>query len=271
MRNDLTKVLCEQPRSQSHRTYGEYRHDRRFKYDEKLDQTQDAGELNIGLVGGGFTRESMKFRGHDKSFGEHLSPLEGIVRKSVGRKWDDVYSEICKAFDRRSATGTHIFQHLFDYIETKAYYGKDGTLMVFDRYFGERKLVPEEGSWRGSEIFYVDPDTGIVKQAKEGISRGQYYRELKARLAARAYAIERKVDENTTLKWEKGVWYEIKTEKRRYIKHVGIHWDGVRELISWSTPRPGSPVTAREVGTEIRVQVHKKTLSTKEKKRYNLI
>jgi hypothetical protein len=40
------------------------------------------------------------------SFGDHISPLRGFLRKNVGRPWDKVYSEFCEHADPRGVRGS---------------------------------------------------------------------------------------------------------------------------------------------------------------------
>jgi hypothetical protein len=66
---------------------------------------------------------------------DHLRPLERWLRSRIGQDWDTLWSEICKAADRRSLPGWHLRQHLHMLVET------------------ESRVIQETG-FRG---FYVDP------------------------------------------------------------------------------------------------------------------
>lgn len=54
-----------------------------------------------------------------KDLNENLSPLARFLEKSVGRKWSEVFAEIC-AVSPNSAVGSHVFQHLFDAVALSA-------------------------------------------------------------------------------------------------------------------------------------------------------
>jgi hypothetical protein len=41
-----------------------------------------------------------------------LSPLKRYLRSCVGRPWRKVHSELSRTLDRRSVTGSHIWDHL---------------------------------------------------------------------------------------------------------------------------------------------------------------
>lgn len=116
MREDLNKLLCERERIGHSDRYGSYRRLKHFKDESDI---EDSDELFTGV--GSSHRESMKIRyGYDtKSFNENLNPLYGFIHKSVGKKWDKIYSEICKVFDKRSVINQHILIHLFQKVETK--------------------------------------------------------------------------------------------------------------------------------------------------------
>jgi len=96
----------------------------------------------------------------DKSFGEHLGPLVRFLRSSIGRKWDDVYSEIRKVCPNDNAVNAHIYQHLWGYVDRVAYYKDDGKLYALDVWGLEHEVID-----RGRDnSFYVDSD-GILRRA----------------------------------------------------------------------------------------------------------
>ncbi|HEX5207865.1 MAG TPA: hypothetical protein VFW10_08705 [Steroidobacteraceae bacterium] len=145
MRSDLNKVICEHERRGSHDSYRQVRHKKSFALNE------DSPAF-----------ESMKARygGNIKDFGEHLSPLYGQVRKALGRRWDDLYSDLRRNFDARSVINAHILQHLYDRFEKDCYI-KNGEIYVGPRHF-------RYGGWRLRDQrnveFYVDPRDGIIKR-----------------------------------------------------------------------------------------------------------
>lgn len=148
-RYDLDKMMCEEPRRGSSGGYRAIRNTKRQKFDPDDPRTH-------------FTKQSMRrpYREHyiAKSFGEHLAPLEGFVRKSVGRKWDDVYSELRKVFKPDSIVHIHIYQHLWDYVTLPHEYKiEDGKFYTWG-YYG----WSEPYAWRGRPIWYVDQETGIL-------------------------------------------------------------------------------------------------------------
>lgn len=51
-----------------------------------------------------------------KQQSDRLSPLYRFIRKQVGRRWDDVYSELCSQADPRSVKGFHLRSHIEDIV-----------------------------------------------------------------------------------------------------------------------------------------------------------
>lgn len=149
MRPDLNKLLCEHERYGSKNHYGQIRHRKIFK-DDRSEEYENLP-----------SRESMTWRyAHDgwdsrKEFGEFLSPLYGFVRKNAGRKWDDVYSELCSVFDMSSVINKHILQHLFQMVEVKTYLD-DGVIM-YRPYRSASPVLDADGP-----EYYVDPTSGLL-------------------------------------------------------------------------------------------------------------
>lgn len=48
----------------------------------------------------------------DSGFTDKLNPTERFLASNAGRPWDDVYSELCRRFDRRSLKGWHLLRHV---------------------------------------------------------------------------------------------------------------------------------------------------------------
>lgn len=101
------------------------------------------------------TRESMrKGIGYDgKEQTDVLGPLKRFLTKNVGRRWDDVWSEVCE--HTQDFMGDHLRRHVSLYVEVNVH-EEDGKL-VNDR------GIPV-GIWR--DEFYVDLD-GILRKVNE--------------------------------------------------------------------------------------------------------
>jgi hypothetical protein len=144
MRHDMAKVITERGRRGS-----SYKKDRKG-YKKRLQKE------GLDYV----KRESMKARGDsDKDFTDVLSPLEGFLRKNVGRPWGKVCSEISAVLPASGGISLmHARGHLFqDFVEQHTQY-IDGE--VYDS-----KGYPLNSGWRRRQ-FYVDP-RGFLRQVDQ--------------------------------------------------------------------------------------------------------
>lgn len=161
MRKDLNKLLCERERWSSSNKFGYYRHMKEF--------AQGDGEEieNLPLREG--MRKRYKVRGNWKTFGENLNPLLGFIRKSVGKRWDDSYSELCSVFDMNSVINQHIEIHLFQFVERNVT-EENGILYYRNSWGGVARLVMEwNGPW-----YYIHPTTGILMENTARTSYKKY-------------------------------------------------------------------------------------------------
>jgi hypothetical protein len=88
-----------------------------------------------------------------KNLSDVLNPLKGYLHKSVGRHWDDVYSEICQNLDRRSVTGLHVFTHLWQFVAKNTVMCIDGKV---------REWAGGGGYLTEPYNYYIHPYTGIL-------------------------------------------------------------------------------------------------------------
>jgi hypothetical protein len=133
MRQDMQRVIVERPRIGS------------WRPSEKTGlRLRGAGEYGDDFdsgprrVSGGRGRHNWWVQ---KELNENLRPLLRFLRKSVGRSWDKVYSEIRECIDPRKAIGAHVLVHV-------------------------RQYVDESGRGRRDYGMYVDPRTGILRERK---------------------------------------------------------------------------------------------------------
>lgn len=184
MRSDMAKVVTERPRrghgNKSMKTSKTLSKDEIVDYAEDLD---DAGP----------TRHKVSRRGQygwdAKEFSDLLGPLRGFLRKQVGRPWNKVHSELCKHLDRRSVSGSHIWDHVNSEVEQHGYL--EGKLvMALPRY-----------SWRPRRVegLYVHPISGLLQWAPK-----QRYR-----YRPRVDPTLRKLDDQTELRQMDGIWYKL--------------------------------------------------------------
>lgn len=141
MRADMFKVIVERPRWGS-----------RNMRSAKLSAGRDHDRKFIGLK-----RHALEQVRSTKGFNENLAPLFRFVCKQVGRRWDDVFSEICEHLDTGSTVKMHVRTHLKDFVVINISRGRKGEL-ISDGYV----LEPgQRHGWWGE--LYVDPDDGLLK------------------------------------------------------------------------------------------------------------
>lgn len=259
MRNDLNKQLCERERHGHEMSYKTHRHDKKFHIPVEYD-----GEEFYGISSA--YREGMKKRYiNRKSFNENLRPLYGLIHKSVGRKWDDVYSEICSVFDKRSVINQHILIHLFQFVAHNCILVKEDGLYVRQHY--------EDVDLSASHFeYYVDPHDGVLKKNGQYRTYRQRFTEQKKRKQEQQLAVRRVLDKTTELRKVDGLWYEVKFEdvegtreirlenslyRKNYLRTVNVY------------PLRYDVLMCTHVGAP-RVAVSKRSLSRKEIKKYGL-
>lgn len=94
-----------------------------------------------------------------KSFNENLAPLRRYLWKQRGRRWDDVFSEICAHLDLDSTVKRHVRQHLDDFVLTHLSRGRHGE------WLHEGWVVAADPPRRRQRELYVDPADGVLKDA----------------------------------------------------------------------------------------------------------
>lgn len=177
MRKDIGKILTE--------TY-------RVKFDDykgKFPRVSKKVNETLYEYGGKISmRKPHALSGNRKDFGENLSPLRRFLETSVGRKWDDVYSEIKASVPNNGTIQNHLYQHLFDFVDFPRKVSKKlnnvGKLKGWGiqrgrRYSGSYNYL--QGGWHNLIRLFVHPDTGILCKAPEGETYRQYLRQTRAK------------------------------------------------------------------------------------------
>jgi hypothetical protein len=104
MRSDMSKVIVERPRLRRPLNNGSA-YPRGHLKNRWLPNLEDAPRI-----------ESMGGTYAEKWLNENLQPLVRFLRSSVGRRWDDVHSEIAAQISCKSAVQKHVLDHLRDYV-----------------------------------------------------------------------------------------------------------------------------------------------------------
>jgi hypothetical protein len=146
MRDDMAKVVTERPRrghrNTSRKTSGPKirRYDPDREYDEPS-RHPVARHRQYGYEA--------------KEFSDLINPLKRFLRSCVGRPWAKVHSELSRTLDRRSVTGSHIWDHVMSEIEVDCFIGDDGLA-----YSNRRRFLNMD---RPVEGLYVHPRTRLVR------------------------------------------------------------------------------------------------------------
>ena len=85
-----------------------------------------------------------------------IGPLRRFLRSCIGRPWNKIHSELSQKLDRRSLSGSHIWDHVRWEIETDCYIGAD-RLVYTTRFTYALSPVPVDG-------LYVHPKTGLIRE-----------------------------------------------------------------------------------------------------------
>lgn len=151
MRSDIKYLLCERERvGSSHPS---------LKWAKRLNPDCDYEDYDSGPCRASSARNWQKGNGLDhKTLNENLNPLYRFLKTSVGRPWNDVYSEIRAQIDPRRANGFHVLQHVGWYVNL--------TFDIEDRYThfvvdGEGKLQRGPASVRSSRRKRKEPVTSV--------------------------------------------------------------------------------------------------------------
>ena len=138
MRTDMKKVLTERPRIGHGRSY----HDIRARHTRA-----DFDDLP--------SKEGMRrpYSSHDderKEFNDLIGPLRRFLHSCRGRRWDDVWSEICAQLSNNTVD-SHLKDHVLRDVDIH-------TRMIDDKVFVNTRW----GGIREPVGLYVHPETGLV-------------------------------------------------------------------------------------------------------------
>jgi hypothetical protein len=188
----MKKVVVERPRGQSsvpNRKFGA-----RLRYIPGHDYEEQPKRVGISA--------SYRDYGYSaKWFTDVLGPLQRFLRRSVGRPWNDVYSEMCASLDKRKTTGQHIFDHVKDMVTANCFMGANGK--VCHLRWGRDQVEVEE--------LYVHPQTGLLCWAEPPNQR-----ELKRRRLLAEEVTWLASDNEVGFRKHDGIWYRV-TFKHVYV------------------------------------------------------
>lgn len=258
MRNDFNKVLTERPRRGHKRKHKEVRK----AYNSELKAGYDNEE--DGPLGG---TEGMKKpygrNGVDRKGNTDLwSAIRRFMLSRVGRKWDDVWSEVNRDLRESDDMRAHWRVHCKIEVDEKVSVAPNGKLW---RIAGRRRLFdlrkgewPLEGIPGCNKRFYVDPRDGILRKTPETVWPKRH-REIEQP----EYGWD--VGFGVTIKLIEGIWYDVTYTARLESYRVAVYDYNVKVI--WPAPRP-----VLRYDTQLRTVYDyvKRQLSTKELKKYGV-
>jgi hypothetical protein len=147
MRNDIAERFSE-PKGRYKKSKYPRRHKKVCKTDEDGHPPDIKGMKKVHVAAGDWY--------HDNGYGSDYSVLRRMLESNKGRKWDDVFSEICKAADDRTHDGWRLREAVTHIVCTNAEIGENGKVYSKDRW-GRAQLT---GWWTE---FYVHPETGNLE------------------------------------------------------------------------------------------------------------
>jgi hypothetical protein len=206
MRKDMDKVIVERPRIKDRWTKNS--HARTRAMIDSLPSNEGMRRPHIMNYGG-------------KTLNENLSPLRRFLMSNVGRRWDDVYSEISANLRADNAVQQHVRDHIRDFVAFNVSRGRWGE--VFANGYSVRSL--EDAFYP----LYVDPDDGILKKTPDR-PRPTPYRE---KVAAEEMKTKRVMDDGTELRKHEGIWYTVTMAEipKSYVVRYAMQDGSIKESV----------------------------------------
>lgn len=198
MRRDMNKVLTESPRAGGN---DGQKHERTYKNKLRVREKQYYKNIEIDDRP---TKESMRRRhirgGSYKELTDHIRPLERYLLSQVGRKWDDVWSDICQVMKGNGLQANHVKDHVKQYVGGIPHSGQ--KYFAYNEWWNPRR-----------NLVWVD-EHGILRKGERG-------RRLRAKDLKKTYD---HVRESDLVEYHKinGCWYRLegwtKEEMSRYFQ-----------------------------------------------------
>ena len=211
MRDDMFKVIVERPRRGVgyYRTLpNEYRAAKRFKLNTYCNPELTGIEYDVydEYCSTKLPMRAKSLGWDTKELNENLQPLYRYIAKQVGRRWDDVYSEICANLDSGSTIKQHVRDHLKTMVATKVYRNENGL-------WEAGKYGPSRIHWY--KDFYVED--GILCVPKDE-RKSRHAIRVENAYGKRLWKTKREIDGVTYEKDDKGVWYRVIRTEHTYMR-----------------------------------------------------
>jgi hypothetical protein len=197
MREDMYKVVINRPR-----------HASRYATKAKLRYLGDH-DVPSRMTGKQIFR--YKKKAITKHFSDHVMPLKRYLFSQRGRKWDDVFSEICAQLDTGSTVKMHVHEHIDGFILRKVRIDEDGVyrgcgswhynLDTPDRWWPDLYVCPIDGRVKETKVLLV----------KLGLVSAREKRRLNSKKTSTLKDSFRRLNETEFLVLCDGIWYRFET------------------------------------------------------------
>lgn len=155
MRQDMKKVLTERPRHGHGRKYHDVR------------RAANRGDLE-DLPHCQGMRAAYDSYTDRKEFSDLLGPLQRFLQGCVGRKYNDVWSEICKAVPSGNVVDEHLKGHARSEVEYDTFI-HEGE--VFCKPGPASRRFRRNSGFSKPDGLYVDPRDGVIYDATKRVSK----------------------------------------------------------------------------------------------------
>lgn len=206
----MGKVVIERPRARSNERSVKarnmvkiiYRDDISEDFEDSQDYYRWDHEGPIRFSGKKAVRLNRKLEVKEST--DLLGPIKRFLRKSVGRAWNDVYSEACEVLSNRNVAISHVLDHLRDMV----FRNNEYRITESGEYWHARWNFEINGS---REAFIVD-DNGILRHLPKKYTKKLY----QSKHTFTKLETSDNKDASYYLKCD-GIWFEVKFIDETYL------------------------------------------------------
>lgn len=184
MRKDMFKVIVERPRAsgrtpvQTPTRAAVARAEMQRIMHEGYEEDEDGVAYTTDNTLKTFEPIKSRYDGH-RSLNENLAPLFRFLEKSVGRPWDEVYSEVREHLRMDSAVQLHVVQHLNWTVNEKTYMGEDGHVYATDHSWRRGIHALDLPAPYSMHSYYVHPETKLLCRQPRLSNKARLAKEVK--------------------------------------------------------------------------------------------
>ena len=189
MRNDLSKVFYEHERANSKVKFNCKRH----KFNAMSDEIAGQYSMSTPFLGDYYSRKNNIL---------NFSMIKKLLEKHCGRKWDEVYSELCKTYDVRKYINFQLIKAIKESVISDTYIEDDELFIA--QYNGHWSRV----SNAHYVYFFVHPTTGILtKNPAISFKMRTRQQNKNDKVMQALNETYHKIDKDNELRQVNGIWY----------------------------------------------------------------